>query len=298
MLEHISQINNPIAESELILNPDKSLYHIHLKEEHIAENVILVGDQDRVDEVAKFFDRQEFSIQNREFKTVLGSIGNKKITVISTGIGTDNIDIVLNELDAAVNIDLETRLPKKNLKKLNLIRLGTSGSLQEHIPVDSLLVSEYGLGFDGVLHFYDAEFEEDEVDLLHKFLDHSGWGLESALPYFVRGSKKLINKLGSGFFKGITATANGFYGPQGRSLRLGLTAPNLNKALNTFEFKGMKITNYEMETSALYGLGASLGHDCCTICAIIANRYTKTYSSNYKKTVNTMIQQVLERLTS
>jgi len=290
--------NTPVGDSELIINPDKTLYHIHLGEEHIAEHVILVGDPGRVKTIASYFDKIEYTSENREFVAATGNYNGTRITVLSTGIGTDNIDIVINELDAAVNFDLDNRIPKQNLKKLNLIRIGTSGSLQPDIPVDTYLVSSFGLGFDGVMHFYDVKYTSEEIEILNAFKSHMNWKYENASPYLVKASELLVEKIGFDWQKGITATANGFYGPQGRSLRLPLKDPEFNNKLSSFAFGNNKLTNYEMETSALYGLGSSLGHNTLTICAIIANRFNKSYSKDYKATVNKLIVEVLNRLTT
>ncbi|HIA37887.1 MAG TPA: phosphorylase [Flavobacteriales bacterium] len=288
---------NEIAESELVLNPDGSIYHLKLLPKHIAETIIVVGDQGRVQTVSKYFDSIEFQIQNREFTTHTGYLNDKRLTVMSTGIGTDNIDIAINELDALVNIDLTTRQIKESKAHLNIIRLGTSGALQEDVPVDSLVMSSYGLGLDGLLNFYKSNGVIDE-EITDAFIEHTEWGSNLSKPYIVKASDQLAAKLGDGMIKGITATSPGFYGPQGRILRLPISYPEQNDKLSSFLFMDERITNYEMETSALYGLGKMLGHNTCTICAIIANRITKTYSKDYKKTVDKMIQIVLERLIS
>lgn len=286
----------PIGESELIINPDGSIFHLKLKPENIGETVILVGDQGRVENVSKYFDRIECKVQNREFVTHTGYINNKKISAVSTGIGTDNIDIVVNELDALVNIDLKTRTIKEKKTALNLIRIGTSGSLQPDIPVDSFILSEYGLGFDGLLNFYQAE-SIFEKELQKEFLSQTGWKEPLNHPYIVKGSAELMNTLKEGMFTGMTATACGFYGPQGRQLRLTPAVPDLNEKLTDFKYKDLRITNFEMETSALFGLSRLLGHNPCTVCAIIANRIKKEYSKDYKVTVDKLIQVVLERIT-
>ena len=286
-----------IAESELVLNPDGSIYHLKLLPKQIAETIIVVGDQGRVQTVSKYFDSIEFQIQNREFTTHTGYLNDKRLTVMSTGIGTDNIDIAINELDALVNIDLTTRQIKESKAHLNIIRLGTSGALQEDVPVDSLVMSSYGLGLDGLLNFYKSNGVIDE-EITDAFIEHTEWGSNLSKPYIVKASDQLAAKLGDGMIKGITATSPGFYGPQGRILRLPISYPEQNDKLSSFLFMDERITNYEMETSALYGLGKMLGHNTCTICAIIANRITKTYSKDYKKTVDKMIQIVLERLIS
>jgi len=286
-----------IPESELVLNPDGSIYHLKLKPENIADNVIVVGDQHRVGMISKYFDRIDFEIQNREFVTHTGELNNTRITVLSTGIGTDNIDIVMNELDAAVNIDLKTREVKDDPRSLNIIRLGTSGALQEDIPVDSFLMSAYGLGFDGLLNFYKDIEQVSDKEMTEAFIAHSQWGNALAKPYVTKASRSLMDLLGEGMTKGITATAPGFYGPQGRELRLDASDPQQNEKIASFEFGGYKITNYEMETSALYGLGGLLEHNMCTICTIIANRVIQQYSVDYKIAVDQMIRLVLERLT-
>lgn len=287
---------NKIAETELILNPDGSVYHLHLQPEHIGETVIVVGDQDRVAAISNRFDKVEFKIQNREFVTHTGYIGTKKITALSTGIGTDNIDIVVNELDAAVNIDLNERIAKKEHTALNIIRIGTSGALQADIPVDGFLLSTHGLGFDGLLNFYAVANTPESGKLVDAFIKHTGWNANLARPYLVAGSPTLISKLENGMHKGITATAPGFYAPQGRELRLNAAMKNLNEKLTSFNHNGQRITNFEMETSALFGLGGALGHNCATVCAIIGNRVTMQFSKDYKKAVEKLIDTVLERV--
>ena len=286
-----------IAESELVLNENGSIYHLDLLPENIAETIILVGDQGRVGKISKHFDSIEYSGQKREFLTHTGRIGSKRLTVLSTGIGTDNIDIVINELDALVNIDLNNRTVKKDVKSLNLIRLGTSGSLQEDLPVDSFLLSTHGIGFDGVLNYYEKGAEIEDTRLTDAFIEQIGWNTTFPRPYIVSGSDKLFNLLKEGTYHGITATANGFYGPQGRQLRLKPTVPDLNERLSRFEYEGHRITNFEMETSALFGLGKALGHECATVCAIIANRFKKEYSKNHDLAVDQLISFLLNRLT-
>lgn len=290
--------NKELQPSELILNPDGSIYHLNLKPEDIADDIIVVGDQNRVERISNFFDKIDVKKTKREFITHTGWYNGKRITAISTGIGCDNIDIVVNELDAIVNIDLETRLIKDKTKKLNIVRLGTSGALQKDIPVDSFVISSYGLGFDGLAQFYKTNFEEDELELQKEFIKQTEWNNQLNTPYFVKANSKLLNQIGDGMIKGITATANGFYGPQGRSLRLEPNVLNLNERLNSFMFENNKITNFEMETSALYALGSMLGHNTATVCAIIANRFAKTFSKDYKKTVDKLIETLLERLTT
>lgn len=287
-----------IAESELIINPDGSIYHLHLRPEHIADDIIVVGDPQRVEIISSYFDHIEYKITNREFVTHTGTLNGKRITALATGIGTDNIDIVINELDAIVNIDLEKRIPKTSHRTLNIVRLGTSGALQADIPVDSFVFSQYGLGLDGLLNFYEARDTIIDKELTEAFFKYSKWNADLAKPYIVAGSKDLENRIAEGMFLGITATAPGFYGPQGRQLRLELMQKNINSTLENFQYNGNRITNFEMETSALYGLGGMLGHNTATVCAIIANRYTKTFSQNYKQTVVKLIELLLEKLTN
>ncbi len=286
----------PLLPSELILNPDGSIYHLNLLPEDIADDIIVVGDQHRVERISSFFDKIDVKKEKREFVTHTGWYKGKRITALSTGIGCDNIDIVINELDAIVNIDLETRIIKENPRKLNIIRLGTSGALQADIPVDSFVISSYGLGFDGLAQFYKANFEDDEKVLQAEFIKQVDWKDELNQPYFAKANNELVERIEEGMIKGITATANGFYGPQGRSLRLAPNVSDLNEKLNRFSFEGQRITNFEMETSALYSLSGMLGHNAATVCAIIANRFTKTFSEDYKATVDKLIKVLLDRL--
>ena len=286
----------PIPPSELILNNENRIYHLDLHPDEISDEIIIVGDQERVPLVSKYFDKIDFKRSKREFVTHTGELNNKRITVLSTGIGCDNIDIVLNELDALVNIDFKTRIPKKVKKSLNIIRIGSTGALQKELPVDSYVVSKFGLGFDGLLGFYKTNFNQEEIELQNAFTKQTNWPNNINPPYFKKGSEKLINKIGKDLPTGITATANGFYGPQGRKLRLDPSITNLNEQLNNFNFKGNQILNFEMETSALYGLSSLLGHESCTICAVIANRFSNTFSKNYKKAIENLIKLVLERI--
>ncbi|MBN2681731.1 MAG: nucleoside phosphorylase [Bacteroidales bacterium] len=287
----------PIKESELILNNDGSIYHLHLRPEHIAETIILVGDPQRVAIVSSYFDKIEHKISNREFITHTGYLNNKHLTVIGTGIGTDNIDIVVNELDALVNIDLEKRIFKTEQKSLNLIRIGTSGSLQEFVPVDSFLISQTACGFDGLLNFYDGRDDISDIKIENAFKNHVNWNERLTSPYFVNAPGNLFNILKEKAIAGITISAPGFYGPQGRELRLKTAYRNLNDQIESFEFEGRKITNFEMECSAIYGLSSLLGHNAVTLCAIIANRVSKTISMDYKKTVVKLIEYTLEKIT-
>ena len=286
-------------ESELIINKDGSIFHLHLYPEDIADNIILVGDPGRVEVVASFFDKIELKKQNREFYTITGYFNNKRISVISTGIGTDNIDIVVNELDAIANINLKTRTKNKEHKTLNLIRIGTSGSLQANIPVDSFLMSKRSIGFDGLLNFYANRNTVSDIEFEEAFKKHVNWNELLPSPYVVDASEDLINKLDcDNIIKGITISAPGFYGPQGRQLRLPILDPDINDKIEAFEFKGQKITNYEMESSAIFGLSKLLGHNAITICAIIANRANGEFSKDYKPVVKGLIKTVLERLTA
>ena len=287
-----------IPESELIVNKDGSIYHLSLKEEHIADDVIVVGDQDRVEKISSRFDKIEFKRNHREFFTHTGYYKGKRLTVLSHGIGTDNIDIVLNELDAAVNVDLQTREIKENKRSLNIVRLGTSGSLQEDIPVDSFLISEYAFGFDGLVHFYEGESSNDEHELEEAFIKHTQWNPNRARPYVRKADQSLMDKIGEGMFKGITVTATGFYGPQGRELRLPTTTKDFAQSMGSFTYGDKRITNFEMETSGIYALGNLLGHKCCTACAIIANRITNEFSKDHEKTINNLIDNTLHKLTT
>ena len=285
-----------IGPSELILNPDGSIYHINLKPEHIAPNIVFVGDQNRVEKVSKHFDHIEFTTQKREFKSVVGSLNKKRFTVISTGIGPDNIDIVLNEIDALVNIDLETRTIKPELTSLNIVRMGTSGSLHEDIPVDSIVLGKYGLGFDGVMHSYKTS-NLFETELENAFIEHTSYSRHKSRPYIVKNSDVLEKTLNSGeIFSGITATAGGFYGPQGRILRLKVQDENLNEKIQSFNFKNIRVTNLEMETSVIYGLSKLLGHQAVSMNAIIANRANLTFSKNPYEAVEKMIKYSLQKL--
>lgn len=285
-----------IKQSELILNKDGSIYHLNLKPEHIANTIIFVGDQDRVTEVSKYFDNIEFTTQKREFKTVTGYLKNKKLSVISTGIGPDNIDIVLNELDALVNIDFDTRQIKKKHTALNIVRIGTSGSLQADIPIDSFLLSEYAIDLSGMLQSYQIE-SIAHAAIEKSFIEQTNWSSKKAYPLIIANGDKLSSKLLSkGIYKGITATAGGFYGPQGRVLRLPLQDDDLNTKIDGFKYKNTRITNLEMETAAIYGLSKLLGHNACSMNAIIANRANGTFSKHPYKTINNLIQYTLNKL--
>ena len=283
-----------IAESELIINARGAIYHLDVKPGELAENIITVGDPGRVKEVSKHIDKIEVQRQHREFVTHTGYLGKKRISVVSTGIGPDNIDIVLNELDALVNIDFSTRTINPELKQLNIIRIGTSGSLQVNVPVDSFVASTHGLGIDNLMNFYLHENNEEEKQLLHAFVTqtqlHSGF----SYPYISGASMSLIKHFVEGYHQGITVTCPGFYGPQGRVLRLGISNPHLIDRLTQFEFGQHRITNFEMETSAIYGLGKALHHNCLSLSAIVANRIHKNFSANGAALVEKLIAKSLE----
>lgn len=285
-----------IKSSELILNPDGSVYHLNLKPEHIANDIIFVGDQNRVEKITQFFDSIEFSTQKREFKTQTGMYKGRRISVISTGIGPDNIDIVMNELDALVNIDFETRQAKKELVSLNIIRVGTSGSLQADIPVDSMVMSKFGLGLDNMLRSYLIDnISHPEIE--EAFMAQTNWDLKKGKPYVISCSEKLEKLIESDqIFKGLTATAGGFYGPQGRVLRLPIQDTELNHKMDSFVFEGNRITNLEMETAAIYGLSTLLGHQALSLNAIIANRANGTFSEDPYKAVDALITYTLNKL--
>jgi uridine phosphorylase len=285
-----------LTASELILNPDGSLYHIHLRPEHLAKKIILVGDPQRVPMVSAFFDKIDFMFENREIVTHTGYLNKERLTVMSTGMGPDNIDIVLNELDALVNVDLITRTIKPKHTSLDIVRLGTSGAMQADIPVDSFGLSTHGLGMDGLLHFYAHRYVCDRK-MTEAFRKHTRWPKKLPSPYAVKASGILREKLGEGFIHGITITAPGFYGPQGREVRLKTAYPKLNQRISTFRYKDQRIINFEMETSALYALGKMLGHNTLTVCAIIANRMTEKYSRNPKEAVMRLTKLLLGRFT-
>jgi uridine phosphorylase len=285
-----------IQSSELILNPDGSVYHLNLQPENIAHDIIFVGDQNRVEKITQFFDSVEFSTQKREFKTQTGIYKGKRLTVMSTGIGPDNIDIVLNELDALVNIDLKTREIKSELTSLNIVRIGTSGSLQKNIPIDSFVMSKYAIGLDNMLRSYLVD-SISETDMENAFIEQTNWDLRKGKPYVISCSSALENKIfDSKMHKGFTGTAGGFYGPQGRVLRLDIQDADLNSKMDAFNFNDIRMTNLEMETAAIYGLGKLLGHNCLSLNAIIANRATGDFSQDPYKAVDELIAYTLEKL--
>jgi uridine phosphorylase len=284
-------MDNQIPASELILNSDGSIYHLHLLPEDVANTIIFVGDQDRVHEVSKYFDKIEIKKHKREFFTHTGYVGNKRITVLSTGIGTDNIDICMNELDALVNVDLASREIKKEHTTLNIIRIGTSGSLQSNIPVDSVVISEQGLGLDTVMHFYNRQ---GNAELEHSIKEQLGY--EFLYPYIENGSTDLMNQLNPNYIKGITATCCGFYAPQGRFLKAkGISFDLINKLTN-LDVGGKKVTNFEMETAAIYGLASVLGHQAISVNCIMANRIDNLFSKNPTKIIDNTIKDMLASL--
>lgn len=284
---------NSIAASELIINNRGAIYHINCRPEEIAETIITVGDPDRVKEVSKHFDKIEYKNQHREFITHTGYVGKKRLSVTSTGIGPDNIDIVINELDALVNIDFGTRMIKDKLTSLNIIRVGTSGSLQKEIEVDSFVASTHGLGLDNLMNFYQHSSNEEEKQLLHSFNTHTQLHQGISSPYITGASINLLKEFVDGFHSGITVTCPGFYGPQGRVLRMGLTQPQLIDRLTSYSFGQHRISNFEMETSAIYGMGKVLGHHCLSLSAIVANRISKEFSKDGGAAVENLIQKTL-----
>ncbi|WP_423127334.1 nucleoside phosphorylase [Gaoshiqia sp. Z1-71] len=288
-----------IGPSELIINQDGSIFHLHLKPEQLADHVLLVGDPGRVEMISAFFSVVETEVRNREFVSVTGVYNNQRITVVSTGIGTDNIDIVMNELDALVNIDFKTREIKPVKRSLNIIRIGTSGGLQDFLDLNSFVLSEKAIGFDGLLNFYADRNLVSEADFENRFKAHVNWNPILTSPYVVNCSKTLYDKIANGeFTAGVTISAPGFYGPQGRVLRLEIIDPEINKKIESFSYGHYKITNYEMECSAIYGLAALLGHHALTVCLIIANRLSKNANGDYHKEMKKLIKLILDRLTS
>lgn len=288
-----------IKPSELILNPDGSIFHLHLKPENISDRIILVGDPARVDTIASHFSKIDFSTQNREFKTVTGWYNEKQLTLVSTGIGTDNIDIVINELDALANIDLKKREIKAEHRSLHIVRIGTSGGLQIDLPVNSFVVSQKSIGFDGLLNFYAGRKKVTDLEFEKAFREYTGWDASLPSPYVTDASEELCAKFTSAeFSKGVTISAPGFYGPQGRELRIPLAYPHLNEKIESFRFNDLRITNFEMECSAIYGLSKLLGHQALTVCLIIANRVSLTANENYRDEMKRLIKLVLDKLTT
>lgn len=287
----------PFPESELIINPDGSVYHLHLRPEQIADTIITVGDPGRVQEVSKYFDSIQHKVQYREFVTHTGYLNNKHITVLSTGIGTDNIDIVFNELDALANIDFETRTVKPHLSSLNIIRVGTSGSVSNEVDIDEIIISENAIGMDGLLHFYEYENSIHETVYLEAFANHIHPYFKQVKPYIATASENLLAKFEHSFKKGTTLTACGFYAPQGRLLRGTRAFPDFVEIVSSFRHKHFHVTNLEMETAGIYGMGKILGHHCLSVNAILAHRLTNKFSAQPQKTVDRMIEQVLEIIT-
>lgn len=284
-------------ESELILNQDGSVFHLHIKPEQLAHKVILVGDPGRVSLVASHFTDIEMEVQSREFHSITGKYQGKRITVASTGIGCDNIDIVVNELDALVNIDFATRTEKAEKTSLEIVRIGTCGGLQEYTPVGTFIVSEKSIGFDGLLNFYAGRNEVCNLALEDAFTKHMHWNPQLCAPYVIEADEELTNRIGGDdMVHGITIACGGFYGPQGRQLRIPLADPDQNAKVESFEYEGMHITNFEMESSALAGLGKLLGHKATTCCMVIANRLIKEANTGYKSTIDNLIKEVLERI--
>ncbi len=286
-----------IPSSELIINEDGSIFHLHVKPEQLADNVILVGDPGRVQTVAAHFDRLECDIQSREFHTITGWYKDKRISVVSTGIGCDNIDIVMTELDALANIDFKTRTINDELRQLTIVRIGTCGGLQPFTPTGSYIASVKSIGFDGLLNYYEGRNEVCDLELEEAFKQHMNWSPLKAAPYVAIANPELVDKVaGDDMVRGITIACGGFYGPQGRQLRLRIQDPEQNKKVETFEYKGMHICNFEMESSAVAGLASLLGHRAMTCCMVIANRYTTEMNTEYKNSIDGLIQTVLERI--
>jgi uridine phosphorylase len=286
-------------ESELIINADGSIFHLHLKPEQLAHKIILVGDPGRVSVVASHFDKIENEVENREFRSVTGKYKDKRITVTSTGIGCDNIDIVMNELDALANIDFSSRQEKEDFTQLEVVRIGTCGGLQPNTPIGTYICSEKSVGFDGLLNFYAGRNAVCDLKLERALLNHLGWSgnLCAPAPYVINSDKELADRIaGDDMVKGITVACGGFYGPQGRQLRLRLADPHQNEKIESFEYDGMRITNFEMESSALAGLSCLMGHKATTVCMVIANRYAKEANTGYKNKIDDLIKIVLDRI--
>lgn len=285
--------------SELIINEDGSVFHLHVKPEQLADKVILVGDPGRVALVASHFDQVEFEVESREFKTCTGSYKGKRITVLSTGIGCDNIDIVMNELDALANIDFNTREENENFRQLELVRIGTCGGLQPNTPVGTFICSQKSIGFDGLLNFYAGRNEACDLEFEKAFLAHMGWtgNTGNPAPYVIDANPELCDRIAKDeMVRGVTIAANGFFGPQGRELRIPLADPKQNEKIEAFEYKGYRITNFEMESSALAGLSKLMGHKATTVCMVIANRLIKEANTGYRNTIDTLIKTVLDRI--
>ena len=286
-----------IADSELIINSDGSVFHLHLKPEHLTDRIVVCGDPGRVNMIASYFDTQDFEVSSREFHTIGGTYKGKPIMCLSHGIGTDNIDIVMTELDALANIDFKTRQVKDEHRTLSIVRIGTCGGLQPYLPIGTAVMATKAIGFDGVLNFYAGRNEVSDLDFEKKFCEFVGWNDLWAKPYVVDADAELVKRIGKDdFVKGYTIAANGFYGPQGREVRLPLAVPGLNARIEAFEYNGGHITNYEMESSALQGLAKLMGHKALTVCSVIANRVATSVNPNYKTAVEDLVKTVLERL--
>lgn len=285
-----------IAESELIINDDGSVFHLHLRPEELADNVILVGDPGRVDMIGEYLTDKEFRHSSREFVSITGKYDGKRITVLSTGIGCDNIDIVMNELDALANIDFTTREPKAEKKSLNILRIGTSGAIQPDIPLGSFVFSHISVGCDGLLNWYADRNKIAMPGIEDAFMEHAGWNKYLPHPYFVKASDKIINKFADCTIKGMTISASGFYGPQGRVLRLPLAIPDMVEKFESFSYEGKRITNFEMEGSAIAGIAAHLGHHAGTVCCIIANRHIGSSNPDYKPQVRKLVELSLQKM--
>ena len=285
------------AESELIINPDGSIFHLHVKPEQLADKIILVGDPGRVALVASHFETKECEVESREFKTITGSYKGKRITVQSTGIGCDNIDIVVNEMDALANIDFKTRHEKETFKQLTFVRIGTCGGLQPYTPVGTFVASVKSIGFDGLLNFYAGRNDVCDLELEEAFKKHMNWGPLLSAPYVIDGDKELVDRIaGEDMVRGITIACGGFFGPQGRELRIPLADPHQNQKVESFVYGDLRITNFEMESSALAGLSALMGHKAMTCCMVIANRVAKEANANYKNSIDNLIIEVLDRI--
>lgn len=285
--------------SELIINEDGSVFHLHVKPEQLADKIILVGDPGRVALVASHFDHKEFEVESREFNTCTGTYNGKRITVLSTGIGCDNVDIVMNELDALANIDFNTREEKENFRQLELVRIGTCGGLQPNTPVGTFICSQKSIGFDGLLNFYAGRNEACDLEFEKAFLAHMDWSgnMGAPAPYVIDANPELCDRIAQdNMVRGVTIAANGFFGPQGRELRVPLADPKQNDKIEAFEYKGYKITNFEMESSALAGLSKLMGHKATTVCMVIANRLIKEANTGYRNTIDTLIKTVLDRI--
>lgn len=292
-------MNKYFAESELIINADGSIFHLHVTPEHLADKVILVGDPGRVKLVASHFDEIEYDVESREFHTVTGTFEGKRITVISTGIGCDNIDIVMNEIDALANIDFNTRMEKENLRHLEIVRIGTCGGLQPFTPEGTFICSEISVGFDGLLNFYAGRNAVCDLPFERALLNHLGWSGNMCMPapYVIHADEEMVERIAKDdMVRGVTVACGGFFGPQGRQLRIPLTDPNQNEKIETFEYQGHRITNFEMESSALAGLAKLMGHHATTACMVIANRVAGKADTSYKNHIDDLIKQVLQRI--